>query len=160
VVDPGTDAKVGLQYAANHVLDARALQCQKTTACTAGSKTYERKGLFTNGKNLFSVPVAAGADHREEQVKEIDDAPLTRQRLYLWTDPDTEVTVTTFTKDASGNISEDSTVTAIAKDIYPPPAPPKPELMQDAITEIEGEAWGNRDCRLAGIITLVALDEK
>ena len=77
-----------------------------------------------------------------EIVKKIEDAPLTRCRLDLWPDENTEVTVTTYTEDNAGNVSEASTVTETALDVFPPPAPPKAELLIDDLKEVEDDDAG------------------
>jgi len=77
-----------------------------------------------------------------EVVKTFEDAPLKKCRLDLWPDADTEVTVATYTVDASGNVSETSSVTFKAEDVYPPPKPPQAELLIDEIDEVEDDESG------------------
>jgi Transcription initiation factor IIA, large chain len=71
-----------------------------------------------------------------EIVKRFDDATLKACQLNLWADENTNVSVTTYTMDAAGNISDASTVTETALDVFPPPAPPKPELIIDLLAEV------------------------
>ena len=80
-----------------------------------------------------------------EIVKTFDDAPLTKCRLDLWPDAGVLVTVATYTKDAAGNVSEASVVSYTAEDVYPPPAPPQPELLIDECDEVEYDKVGEID---------------
>ena len=77
-----------------------------------------------------------------EIVKRFENVTLKKSRLDLWPDEGTEVSVTTYTVDAAGNISDASTVTETALDVFPPPAPPKAELLIDELKEVEDDDAG------------------
>ena len=89
-------------------------------------------------------PVSRIADvsYNGEIVKTFDPAPLGRCILKLWPDENIEVTVTTRTVDAAGNTSDSSVLTETTVDVFPPPAPPTPELMIDEIEEVEDDEAG------------------
>ena len=80
-----------------------------------------------------------------QTVERFEDVSLKRNRLNLWADAGTAVSVTTYTIDAAGNASDAATVTMTAEDIYPPPTPPKPELIIDELKEVEDNEVGELD---------------
>ena len=74
--------------------------------------------------------------------KRFENVTLRACRLHTWAEEGTSVTVTTYTVDAAGNLSEASTVTEMVLDVFPPPAPPKAELLIELLAEVEESEVG------------------